>query len=244
VNTFAVPFEMAFRAEEAFFKEHRDFFKKIAAEFGRPILVELFDKRYAYWVMKFEFNYVDGQRKAGALSTVQIDVGNAETYDIKYVAGDGKPHRPLILHASVSGAVERVLYAILEEQDKRARRGEKPMYPFFIAPVHVRVIPVSSEFLGAAEELSRRLPARVEVDDRDEKVGRKIRDAEKAWVPLVLVVGQREVQSGQYPVRSRDGPERTLTIDEIAHELEDRLRGYPYEPRNGPERLSLHPPFR
>ncbi len=244
VNTFAVPFEMAFRAEEAFFKEHRNFFQKIAAEFGRPILVELFDKRYAYWVTKFEFNYVDGQRKAGALSTVQIDVGNADTYDIKYVGADGKPHRPLILHASVSGAVERVLYAILEEQAKRARRGEKPVYPFFLAPVHVRVIPVSSEFVGAAEELSRRLPARVEVDDRDEKVGRKIRDAEKAWVPLVLVVGEREVQSGQYPVRSRDGPERTLTVDEIAHELEDRLRGYPYEPRNGPERLSLHPPFR
>ncbi|HEX9708642.1 MAG TPA: threonine--tRNA ligase [Candidatus Thermoplasmatota archaeon] len=244
LNTFSIPFEMAFRAEESFFQEHRDFYRKIAAEFGRPILVELFDKRFAYWVTKFEFNYVDGQRKAAALSTVQIDVGNAETYDIKYVGHDGKPRRPLILHTSVSGAVERVLYAVLEEQEKRAARGEKPVYPFFMAPIHVRVIPVSEEFVGAAEELVRGLPGRADIDDRDEKVGRKIRDAEKAWVPLIIVVGEREAKSGSYPVRSRDGPERTMTAGEVARDLEERLRGYPFEPRNGPLRLSMRPPFR
>lgn len=244
VNTFSVPFEMAWRAEESFFKENRDYFRKLAGEYGRPILLELFDKRFAYWVTKFEFNYVDGQRKAAALSTVQIDVGNADTYDIKYVDKDGKAHRPLILHTSISGAVERVIYAILEEQDKRSKRGEKPVYPFFLAPVQVRVIPVSEEYLAAAEELVRKLPGRADVDDRDEKVGRKIRDAEKGWVPLVIVVGEREVASGSYPVRSRDGPERSMTADEVAREVEARLAGYPFEPLNGPVRLSLRPAFR
>lgn len=244
VNTFSVPFEMAFRAEESFFKENRDFFRKIAAQFDRPILMELFDKRYAYWVTKFEFNYVDGQQKAAALSTVQIDVGNAETYDIKYVDKDGTAHRPLILHTSISGAVERVIYAVLEEQHKRASRGEKPGFPFFLAPVQVRVIPVSADHVAAAEELARTVPGRADVDDRDEKVGRKIRDAEKAWVPLVIVVGEREAASGSYPVRSRDGPERSMSAAELAREVEQRLAGYPYEPLNGPVRLSLRPAFR
>jgi threonyl-tRNA synthetase len=244
LNTFSVPFEMALRAEESFFKDNQDFYRKLAAQFGRPLLLELFDKRYAYWVTKFEFNYVDGQRKAAALSTVQIDVGNADTYDIKYVAEDGKAHRPLILHTSVSGAVERVLYAVLEEQSKRAARGEKPQFPFFLAPTQVRLIPVSHDFVAAAEDLARKLPGRVDIDDRDEKVGRKVRDAEKAWVPLVIVVGEREVASGNYPVRARDAPERSMSDQEISREVEDRLVGYPFEPRNGPARLSLRPAFR
>jgi len=207
-------------------------------------MMEFFDERYAYWVTKFELNYVDGQSKAAALSTVQIDVENADTYDIRFVGEDGKPHRPLILHTSISGAVERIIYAVLEEQAKKSARGEKAQYPFFLAPVQVRVIPVSKDFVAAADELARALPARTDVDDRDEKLGRKIRDGETQWVPMIVVVGEKEAKSGSFPVRLREGGERTMTKDDLIAELEDRLRGYPFEPRNGPSHVSLQPSFR
>jgi threonyl-tRNA synthetase len=134
-------------------------------------MMEFFDERYAYWVTKFELNYIDGQKKAAALSTVQIDVENADTYDIRYVAEDGKAHRPLILHTSVSGAVERIIYAVLEEQAKKAAKGEKGQYPFFLAPTQLRVIPVSKEFVRAADELAESFPARADVDDREPRNG-------------------------------------------------------------------------
>jgi threonyl-tRNA synthetase len=243
LNSFSIPVQMAFRAEERFFNEHRDFYRQIAAKLGRPLLMELFDERYAYWVTKFELNYVDGQRKAAALSTVQIDVGNADTFDIKFVAEDGKAHRPLILHTSVSGAVERIIYAVLEEQAKKSARGEKAGFPFFLAPTQVRVIPVSNQFLSAAEDLARKIPGRVDVDDRDEKVGRKIRDAEQDWVPLIVVIGEKELASGTYPVRMREGGEKSFAIEALQREVEGRISGYPYEPMNGPARLSLRPEF-
>jgi threonyl-tRNA synthetase len=244
LNTFSIPFEMAFRAQESFFKENREFYTTIARRLNRPILMELFDDRYAYWVTKFELNYVDSQRKAAALSTVQIDVENATTYDIRYTDEHGKAQRPLILHTSVSGAVERILYAVLEEQAKRAQRGEKASFPFFLAPIQVRVIPVAEGFVKFAEEFAAGLPGRVDVDDRDEKVGRKIRDAETEWVPMIVVVGDKELQSQRFPVRMRDQPERSMSKEELIADVEDRLRGYPFEPVNGPRRISLRPAFR
>ena len=244
LNTFSIPFEMALRAQESFFKENHEFYATIARRLNRPILLELFDDRYAYWVTKFELNYVDSQRKAAALSTVQIDVENATTYDIRYADAEGKSQRPLILHTSVSGAVERILYAVLEEQAKRQARGEKGQFPFFLAPCQIRIIPVAEAFVKFAEELAASLPGRVDVDDRDEKVGRKIRDAETAWIPMIIVVGEKEVASQRFNVRTRDSPERAMGKDEIIADVEDRLAGYPFEPLNGPRRVSLRPSFR
>jgi len=244
LNTFSIPFEMAFRAQESFFKENREFYLKVAKRLNRPMLMELFDERYAYWVTKFELNYVDGQKKAAALSTVQIDVENADTYDIRYADAEGKAQRPLILHTSVSGAVERIIYAILEEQSKKGARGEKGQYPFFVAPVQVRIIPVAAAFVEMADKLARLLPARADVDDRDEKVGRKIRDAETDWIPMIIVVGEKEAASQSYSVRLRDSGERAMTREQLIAEIEDRLRGYPFEPLNGPAHVSLKPSFR
>jgi threonyl-tRNA synthetase len=244
LNTFSIPFEMAMRAQESFFKENREFYEAIAKRLNRPMLMELFDDRYAYWVTKFELNYVDGQRKAAALSTVQIDVENATTYDIRFTDAEGKVQRPLILHTSVSGAVERLIYGILEEQAKKMARGEKPQYPFFLAPIQVRVIPVAAAFVPFAEALAGSLPGRADVDDRDEKVGRKIRDAETEWIPLIVVVGEKETKSETLTVRMRDAGEKPMGKEALIAEIEDRLRGYPFEPRNGPLRISLRPSFR
>ena len=126
-----VPYEAAMRVQKDFFEENKEFYKQIAKKLGRPMLLELFDERYAYFITKFEFNVLDTQGKAAALSTVQIDVENAERFEINYVDKDGKKKLPYILHASLSGSIDRNLYALLEEAAAKSRRGEKPSLPFW-----------------------------------------------------------------------------------------------------------------
>jgi threonyl-tRNA synthetase len=242
-----VPYEAAFRAQTDFFKENREWYERMVKALGRPALLELFDERYAYFVAKFEFNFVDSQGKAGALSTVQIDVENADTYDLSYTAADGSKMRPIILHASISGAAERCLYAILEHQAARMAKGEKAEFPMWLAPTQVRFIPVGDSFVGPCMELASALSgvARADVDDRDDKVGKKIRRAETEWVPIIVVYGEKEAAAaGLLPVRLRTGEVKPMTIEELRLFLEDELEGYPFEPTPLPTRLSMRPIFK
>jgi threonyl-tRNA synthetase len=242
-----VPYEAAYRSQTEFFEEHRDWFVSMAKALGRPVLFELFDERYAYFIAKFEFNYVDTQGKAGAISTVQIDVENGEIYDINYTAADGSKHHPMILHTSISGASCRCVYAILEHQAKLMARGEKGEFPLWLAPTQVRFVPVGDEHVEACLEMARALEgiARADVDDRDEKVGKKIRSAETDWVPLTVVYGSKEAESGgSLPVRFRSGETKDMTVDELRDFIQKALGGYPFEPVPLPVRLTERPVFK
>jgi threonyl-tRNA synthetase len=198
--------------------------------------------------MKFEFHPIDSQGRAAALSTVQIDVENAERFGIGYTDTDGMRKTPLLLHASIPGAVERNVYALLEQQARRIARGEKPELPFWLSPTQLRVLPVSDPHLPAARELAERLRkatgARIDLDDRDEGISRKIRDAGREWVPLVVVFGEKEAEGAPLPVRLRDGSQRPLTFDALVDELRRRQGNKPRAPLPEPERLSVRPIFR
>ena len=242
-----VPYETAYRAQTQFFHEHRDWYVRMVRTLGRPVLLELFDERYAYFITKFEFNVVDTQGKAAAISTVQIDVENSELYGIEYTASDGSRRNPIILHTSVSGATERCLYAILERQARRMERGEKGEFPLWLAPTQVRFVPVSEPYVEACLEMAAELDGvvRADVDDRDEKVGKKIRGAETEWVPMTIVYGEKEAASGGLlPVRFRSGETRDMTVKELRLFLEEELEGYPFEPVPLPVRVSMRPGFR
>jgi threonyl-tRNA synthetase len=242
-----VPYEAAYRSQTEFFHEHRDWYERMVRTLGRPVLLELFEERYAYFITKFEFNVVDTQGKAGAISTVQIDVENSELYGIEYTKADGTKANPIILHTSISGAIERCLYAILEHQALRMERGEKGEYPLWLAPTQVRFVPVGEAHIEPCMELAAVLDdvARADVDDRGEKVGKKIRTAETEWVPITIVYGDKEAGTGGLlPVRLRSGEERTMTIEELKLFLEEELEGYPFEPVPLPVRLSDRPSFR
>lgn len=250
-----VPYEAAMRVQTQFFEDNRQFYERLAARLGRPMLLELFDERYAYFITKFEFNAVDTQGKAAALSTVQIDVENAETYDINYVDAEGEKQRPLIMHASISGSTDRNLYALLEHAADRMARGQKPSLPFWLSPTQLRMLPVNDDYIEACLDLADSLAAttgcRIDVDDRDMKIGRKIRDAEKEWTPLIVVYGDKEAASDQLPVRFRDtealNVEHQVTALD-ANTLEEKLKGlqgtYPQELLPLPVRLSLRPKWR
>ena len=250
-----VPYEAAMRAQTQFYEENRDFYARLAAKLGRPMLLELFDERYAYFITKFEFNAVDTQGKAAALSTVQIDVENATTYDINYVDESGEKQRPLIMHASISGSTDRNLYALLEHAADRMARGQKPMLPYWLSPTQIRLLPVNDNFIEPCLDLAARLTkatgCRVDVDDRDTKIGKKIREAEKEWIPLIVVYGEKEAESGQLPVRFRDvealGAKKQVEAFEeqaLLARLSELQGDYPTELLPLPVKLSLRPKWR
>ncbi|MFV2015567.1 MAG: threonine--tRNA ligase, partial [Candidatus Heimdallarchaeota archaeon] len=107
MEDFELDYEVGFRCQEDFFEENKDWIVEMIELSGKNALLELFKERYAYFILKFEFNYVDTQNKAAALSTVQIDVENGERFNIRYFDSKGKENHPIILHCSVSGGVER-----------------------------------------------------------------------------------------------------------------------------------------
>jgi threonyl-tRNA synthetase len=205
----------------------------------RPALIEVLSEMKHYWAVKHEFNGVDSTGGAVQLSTVQLDVADAERYGIVYVDDDGKKKGCIICHSSI-GSIERWVYALLEE----ALKQKKPSFPFWLAPTQVRLIPVSEVFLPDCESLSESLDARVDIDDSDDSVGKKIRNAEREWINMIIVIGEKEKSSGQYPVRLRSGEMKVLTKEQLAQEVRKLSEGYPSSGLPLPVLLSKRPVFR
>lgn len=234
----------AVRAVREFYDQNPEHVKNIARMSGQPLLLELWDKRYFYFITKFELNFVDTQRKASALSTVQIDVENTCSFDISYVTAQDTRVHPLMLHTSVSGSIDRNVYALLEREAMHIANGTKPSFPFWLAPTQIRLIPVKEKHIDAAVELSHKLLGRVDIDDRSETVGKRIMFAEREWIPIVLVLGDKELASGRYParIRGREG-ETPLEIGELTELFAELMNGRNFRPLNLPKMLSLRPIF-
>jgi threonyl-tRNA synthetase len=255
-----LPFEAGIRIVRSFYDENKDFYTGLAKKMGKPVLLELWKDRFFYFMTKFEFNVIDAVDKAAALSTVQIDVENAERFGIQYTDRDGSRKHPLVLHTSVSGSIDRNLYVMLEREYLKAQRGEKPMLPYWLSPTQIRILPLSDEFLDAAKKLrddmrrKSRNGLRVDIDDRVEGISRKIRDAEKDWVPIILVVGEKETTSGQFQPRFRRaellGPhakpqaDTSYTLDHVVEVSDDNMANKPFLEMTLSEFVSLRPTFR
>ncbi|KPU63062.1 threonine--tRNA ligase [Thermococcus sp. EP1] len=241
-------YEVAIRFTEDFWNENREFIVELAKIIGKPVLIEMWKQRFFYFILKFEFNFVDNLDKAAALSTVQIDVENAQRFGISYYNEDGQEEYPLLLHCSPSGAIERVMYAILEKQAKLMKQGKKPMYPLWLSPIQVRVIPISDKYLDYALYVAGKLEGakiRVDVDDRNERLNKKIREAEKEWIPYIIVVGENEKRMGIITVRKRkDNKQYEMHIEDLIKEIRQKTEGFPYKPRPLPLLVSMRPKFR
>lgn len=242
-------YEVAIRFTRDFYEENRDFIVGLVKTVNKPVLIELWDQRFFYFVLKFEFNYIDAIDKASALSTVQIDVENAERYGIKYIDQTGAEKRPFILHCSPSGAIERCIYALLEKANMNSEKGIVPMFPIWLSPTQVRVIPVADKHMGFAEKVAEMLNGRVDIDDREETVGKKIRDAGKDWIPYVVVVGDEEVTGGNISVtvRSESAPNKPanvkMSIEELNERISKEVAGFPFKRHPLSVKLSTRPRF-
>jgi threonyl-tRNA synthetase len=239
--------EPAVRVTKGFYGEHKDFVEYIVKTIGKPALVEMWDERVFYFVLKYEFNFVDALSKASCLSTDQIDVENGERYDINFIDKDGAKKHPLILHCSPSGAIERVIYALLEKAYMTMQAGGVPSLPLWLSPTQVRVIPVSEEFLSYANKVADEIAAagiRVDVDDRDATVGLKIREAGQEWIPRVIVVGEKEEKSRKVTVTIRETKEKKEeTVADAIREVKEKTKNKPTRQLPLPRELSKRPKF-
>jgi threonyl-tRNA synthetase len=240
---FGLDFEVAIRFVRSFADQNRSFVEELTSRCGRPALIELWDERSFYFVAKLEFNFIDALDKAACLSTVQIDVENTERFDITYIDNKGEKQYPLLLHASISGSIDRVLYAILESQAMRMRKGQKAAFPFWLAPVQLRLIPVSEKFESACKDVLEQVPYRIDYDDRDISMGRKIREAEKEWIPYILVLGAKEVAEKCLNVRTRAGTQKKMALPELLAEIKPQMNGKPFFGLPLPQLLSRRPIF-
>src|SRR5207245_4285327 len=131
----------------------------------------------------------------------------------------GEKRTPLILHNSPSGAIERVIYGLLEKAAREQKLGRPPALPVWLSPSQIRLIPVASRFDRAAEELADEFKAsgiRADIDDREESVAKRIRSAEKEWIPYILVIGEREeLDQTKLSVRIRSSGETVELSKEL-----------------------------
>jgi threonyl-tRNA synthetase len=247
--------EMALRTTKDFYNDNKEFIVNLAKNIGKPILVELWDERIFYFVLKFEFNFVDKSDKASALSTDQIDIENGKRYDIRFTDTNGDQKHPLILHCSPSGAIERVMYALLEKQAIKMSKGEKAMLPLWLSPTQIRFIPISDDFVDDCETYVQALQdhtdldfIRADIDDRDESVSRRIRDAEKEWIPITIVIGEKEKTAGRFKPRFRSDEigdnKKVYAIEELAAIIDTFGKDMPTEPLPLPKLLSKRPRFK
>ncbi|HIP63229.1 MAG TPA: threonine--tRNA ligase, partial [Archaeoglobus profundus] len=245
-------YEVALRVTKDFYEEHKEFIHSLVDIIKKPILVEMWDRRFFYFVLKFEFNFIDALDKASALSTVQIDVENAERYGIYYVDEDGRKKTPIILHCSLSGAIERCIYALLEKAYMQIEKGKLPMLPVWLSPTQVRIIPVSEKYIDYAikvAEMLKERKVRVDVDDRDETLAKKVRDASTEWIPYIAVVGEEEVKEGVLTVTIRaestlkEQKKVKMSVEELAERIRKECEGKPFKPLSLPMLLSARPSF-
>jgi threonyl-tRNA synthetase len=238
-------YEMAIRFTEEFYNENKDLIIETVKKIGKPVLIEMWKERFFYFVLKWEFNYIDNSGKASALSTDQIDVENGSRYGIEFVDENNTPKNPIILHNSPSGAIERVMYTLLEKAATDSREGRKPQLPLWLAPIQVRVIPLKDEFLEFSKKLAERLSMkkiRADIDDRNDSIGKRIRDAEKEWIRYILVIGERESGSENLSIRDRNTNDvRELSFDEFVSEIDIQNKDKPYSSLNVPLLLSKRP---
>ncbi|NME65605.1 threonine--tRNA ligase [Clostridium cadaveris] len=177
----------------------------------------------AFYGPKIDFHLQDSIGRTWQCGTIQLDFQLPQRFDLSYIGKDGEKHKPIVIHRAILGSLERFI-AILTE-------NFAGKFPSWIAPVQVKVLPISDKFMEYAKEVVAELEAediRVELDDRAEKIGYKIREARNERVPYIAVIGEKEQNEGTLALRSRDkGEEGNIGVEDfiekIKYEINNRL---------------------
>lgn len=231
-----------------FYEQNREWLIGIGRTIGAPAFFKLMPEMSHYYAIKNEFQAITEDKANVQISTVQWDVKDGPRFDIGYVDESGKKHPcPVIVHASSFGSIERALCAILENIAIDAGKGRRPMFPDWLAPTHVRIIPVSKGHLDRAGHICEQISGqkiRIDIDDRSETLGKRIRDAEREWVPYVGVVGDKEAASGQISVRVRgEGRVEEFGVDAVVDTILQSVGDMPYRRLSLPVLMSHRPIF-
>jgi threonyl-tRNA synthetase len=183
-----------------------------AALKGQQVGYQLDEGGGAFYGPKIDIKIKDALGRSWQCSTIQVDFNNPERFELSYIGEDGKSHQPIMIHRALMGSIER-FFGILVEHYGGA-------FPTWLAPVQAVVLTITDKQHEFAAKIVSDLKARgfrVEADLRNEKIGFKIREAEKSKIPYMLVVGDKEVQSGSLSVRGRSGANHgSMPLERVA----------------------------
>ncbi|CBN53605.1 threonine--tRNA ligase [Kamptonema sp. PCC 6506] len=176
----------------------------------------------AFYGPKLDFIFSDALDREWQLGTVQVDYNLPERFDLEYVAEDGTRKRPVMIHRAPFGSLERLIGILIEEY-----AGD---FPVWLAPIQVRLLPVSNDFLPFAQEVAakmRILGIRAEADVSSERLGKLIRNAEKDKIPVMGIVGAKEVESNSLSIRTRaSGELGMIAVDEVINRLKSAILSF------------------
>jgi len=169
----------------------------------------------AFYGPKIDFHLRDSIGRTWQCGTIQLDMQLPQRFELTYIGRDGEKHQPIVIHRVAFGSIERFMGILIEEFAGK--------FPAWLAPVQVKLLTIADRHLSYAEEVSKKLRAkgiRVEMDDRAEKIGYKIREAQLEKGPYMLIIGDKEAELGQVSVRSRDiGELGSISVDAFAETL-------------------------
>ena len=186
-------------------------------ELGLPYVVNEGDG--AFYGPKIDFHLEDSIGRTWQCGTIQLDFQLPQRFELEYMGADGEKHRPIMIHRVAFGSIERFIGILIEHF--------AGAFPTWLAPVQVKVLPISDKFSQYADAVAEKLGdagIRVEVDTRSEKIGYKIRSAQMEKIPYMLVVGQKEAEEGVVSVRSRfAGDEGQKGLEEFMAAIQEEI---------------------
>ena len=197
-------------------EHNQDILKEAILEMGKDFEVNEGDG--AFYGPKLDFHLADSLGRTWQCGTVQLDSQLPERFELEYTGADNEKHRPVMLHRVVLGSIERFIGVITEHF--------AGAFPTWLAPVQVKVLPITDRAADYADQVAAKLDElgyRVETDHRSEKIGFKIREAQLQKVPYMLVVGDKEAESGEVAVRNRKGDQTVMAFDAFATQLKDEV---------------------
>jgi threonyl-tRNA synthetase len=174
----------------------------------------------AFYGPKLDFMVRDAIGRKWQLGTIQVDYNLPERFDLEYTGSDNLKHRPIMIHRAPFGSMERFVAVLIEHTGGN--------FPLWLTPEQAIVLPISDKYQEYAEEVQKRLldkDIRISIDDRSEKTGKKIRDAEMQKIPYMLIVGEKEMNEQTLSVRCHGGEDLgTMTIDDFSHLVEEKIK--------------------
>ena len=189
-----------------------------AKEKGLPTTVETGEA--AFYGPKLDFMVKDALGRKWQLGTIQVDYNLPERFELEYIGNDDKKHRPVMIHRAPFGSLERFVAVLIENTEGK--------FPLWLTPVQAQILPISEKFNDYAYQLSEKFndaDLRTEVDDRNEKIGRKIRDNETKHIPYMLIVGEKEVAEGKVSVRKQGKQDLgAMTIEEFEAYIQNEVK--------------------
>ena len=198
-------------------EQNQDILKNAILDMGKDFVINEGDG--AFYGPKLDFHLADSLGRTWQCGTIQLDSQLPERFELEYTGEDGAKHRPVMIHRVVLGSIERFIGVITEHF--------AGAFPVWLSPVQVKILPVTDRAADYAKELASRLDAmnfRVEVDGRNEKIGKKIREATMEKIPYMLVVGDRDMENGTVSVRLRSGEDLgAMSLEEFAAKLKEAV---------------------